>query len=69
VNARAAVASRRADDEVVVAAEILIIRGKEQGRLSLTTSSRAFPSSKLNPINWSALPGLPGDGHRDRRQR
>jgi RNA polymerase primary sigma factor len=27
-------ASRRADDEVVVAAEILIIRGKEQGRLS-----------------------------------
>ena len=31
---RAALASRRADDEVVVAAEILIIRGKEQGRLS-----------------------------------
>jgi hypothetical protein len=33
VNARAAVAPRRADDEIIEAAEILIIRGKEQGRL------------------------------------
>ncbi|TMC49090.1 MAG: RNA polymerase sigma factor RpoD [Chloroflexi bacterium] len=34
VKAPAAVASRRADDEVVDAAEILVIRGKEQGRLN-----------------------------------
>ena len=34
MNARAAVASRRADDEVVHAVEILITRGKEQGRLT-----------------------------------
>jgi RNA polymerase primary sigma factor len=34
VNARAAAAPRTADDDAVVAAEILIIRGKEQGRLS-----------------------------------
>ena len=34
MNARAAVAPRRADDELVDAAQILIIQGKEQGRLS-----------------------------------
>jgi RNA polymerase primary sigma factor len=34
VNARAAAAPRTADDDAVVAAEILIIRGKEQGRLA-----------------------------------
>ena len=34
MKAPAAVASRRADDEVVDAAEILVIRGKEQGRLN-----------------------------------
>jgi RNA polymerase primary sigma factor len=49
VNARAAVASRRADDEVVDAAEILIIRGKEQGRLSPDDVLRGLPVVDSDP--------------------
>ena len=48
MNARA-LASRRADDEVVVAAEILIIRGKEQGRLSPDDVLRGLPVVEAQP--------------------
>ncbi len=49
MNARAAVASRRADDEVVDAAEILIIRGKEQGRLTLDDVLQGLPVAEAEP--------------------
>jgi RNA polymerase primary sigma factor len=49
VNAPAAVASRRADDEVVDAAEILIIRGKEQGRLSPDDVLKGLPVIEAEP--------------------
>jgi RNA polymerase primary sigma factor len=49
VNARAAVASRRADDEVVDAAEILIIRGKEQGRLTPDDVLQGLPVVEAEP--------------------
>ena len=49
MNARAAVASRRADDEVVDAAEILIIRGKEQGRLTPDDVLQGLPVVEAEP--------------------
>ncbi len=49
MNARAAMASRRADDEVVDAAEILIIRGKEQGRLSPDDVLQSLPFIEAEP--------------------
>jgi RNA polymerase primary sigma factor len=49
VKARAALASRRADDEVVVAAEILIVRGKEQGRLSSDDVLQGLPVVEAEP--------------------
>jgi len=49
VSARAAVASRRADDEVVDAAEILIIRGKEQGRLTPDDVLQGLPVAEAEP--------------------
>src|SRR5450759_1846414 len=49
VNARAAVASRRADDEVVHAAEIHIIRGKEQGRLTPDDVLQGLPVIEGEP--------------------
>jgi RNA polymerase primary sigma factor len=49
VNARAAVTSRRADDEVVDAAEILIIRGKEQGRLTPDDVLQGLPVVEAEP--------------------
>jgi RNA polymerase primary sigma factor len=49
VNARAAVTSRRADDEVVHAAEILVIRGKEQGRLTPDEVLQGFPVIDAEP--------------------
>jgi hypothetical protein len=49
VNAGAAVASRRADDEVVHAAEILIIRGKEQGRLTPDDVLQGLPVIEAEP--------------------
>jgi RNA polymerase primary sigma factor len=49
VNARAALASRSADDEVVVAAEILIVRGKEQGRLSPDDVRQGLPVVETEP--------------------
>jgi RNA polymerase primary sigma factor len=49
VNARVAVASRRADDEVVDAAEILIVRGKEQGRLSPDDVLQGLPATEAEP--------------------
>ncbi len=42
-------ASRRADDEVVDAAEILIIRGKEQGRLSPDDVLQSLPFIEAEP--------------------
>jgi RNA polymerase primary sigma factor len=48
VNARAAVASRRADDEVHPA-EILIIRGKEQGRLTPDDVLQGLPVIEAQP--------------------
>jgi RNA polymerase primary sigma factor len=42
-------ASRRADDEVVVAAEILIVRGKEQGRLSSDDVLQGLPVVEAEP--------------------
>jgi RNA polymerase primary sigma factor len=49
VNARAAVGFPRADDEVVAAAVILIIRGKEQGSLSLDDVLRDLPIAEAEP--------------------
>jgi len=49
MNARAAVASWRADDEVVHAAEILIIRGKEPGRLTPDDVLRGLPVIEAEP--------------------
>jgi RNA polymerase primary sigma factor len=49
VNARAAVASRTADDEVVHAAEILIILGKEQGRLPPDDVLQGLPVIEAEP--------------------
>jgi RNA polymerase primary sigma factor len=49
VNARAAVASRRGDDELVDAAEILIIHGKEQGRLSPDAVLQGLPVIEAEP--------------------
>jgi RNA polymerase primary sigma factor len=49
VNARAAVAPRRADDEVIAAAEILIIRGKEQGRLTPDDVLQGLPVAEAEP--------------------
>jgi RNA polymerase primary sigma factor len=49
VNARAAVASRSADDELVDAAEILIIQGKEQGRLSPDDVLQGLPIIEAEP--------------------
>jgi RNA polymerase primary sigma factor len=49
VNARAAAAPRRADDEVVEAAEILIIRGKEQGRLTPDDVLQGLPVAESEP--------------------
>jgi RNA polymerase primary sigma factor len=49
VKARAAVASRTADDEVVHAAEILIIRGKEQGRLTPDDVLGSLPVIEAEP--------------------
>ena len=49
MNARAAVASRRADDELVDAAEILIIQGKEQGRLSPDDVLQGLPVVEAEP--------------------
>jgi RNA polymerase primary sigma factor len=49
VNARAAVTSRRADDQVVDAAEILIIRGKEQGRLTPDDVVQGLPVVEAEP--------------------
>jgi len=42
-------ASRRADDEVVEAAEILIIRGKEQGRLTPDDVLQGLPVAEAEP--------------------
>ena len=49
MNARAAVAPRRADDEVIEAAEILIIRGKEQGRLTPDDVLQGLPVAEAEP--------------------
>jgi RNA polymerase primary sigma factor len=49
VKARAAVASRRDDDEVVDAAEILIVRGKEQGRLTPDEVLQGLPVVEAEP--------------------
>ena len=49
MNARAAVAPRRADDELVDAAEILIIQGKEQGRLSPDDVLQGLPVVEAEP--------------------
>jgi RNA polymerase primary sigma factor len=49
VNARAAVAPRRADDEIIEAAEILIIRGKEQGRLTPDDVLQGLPVAEAAP--------------------
>ena len=49
MSARAAAASRTADDEVVHAAELLIIRGKEQGRLSPDDVQQGFPVIEAEP--------------------
>jgi RNA polymerase primary sigma factor len=49
VNARAAVAPRRADDEVIEAAEILIIRGKEQGHLTPDDVLQGLPVAEAEP--------------------
>jgi RNA polymerase primary sigma factor len=49
VNARAAAASRSADDELVDAAEILIIHGKEQGRLSPDAVLQGLPVIEAEP--------------------
>ena len=70
VNARAAVASRRADDEVVHAAESLIIRGKEQGRLSPDEILESLPMIEAEPDHLERVfQRVPGDGHRGQRQR
>ena len=42
-------APRRADDEVVEAAEILIIRGKEQGRLTPDDVLQGLPVAEVEP--------------------
>jgi len=49
VNVRAAVVSRRADDEVVDAAETLIIRGKEQGCLTPDDVVHGLPVIAVGP--------------------
>jgi RNA polymerase primary sigma factor len=49
VKARAAVAPRTADEEVVHAAEILIIRGKEQGRLTPDYVLGSLPVIEAEP--------------------
>jgi RNA polymerase primary sigma factor len=49
VSAPAAAASRRADDEVVHAAETLVIRGKEQGRLTPDDVLQGFPEIEAEP--------------------
>jgi RNA polymerase primary sigma factor len=49
VNARAAAAPQRADDEVVEAAEILIIRGKELGRLTPDDVLQGLPVAEAEP--------------------
>ncbi len=49
VNATAAVASHKADDAVVHAAEILVIRGKEQGRLAPDDVLQGFPVIDAEP--------------------
>jgi RNA polymerase primary sigma factor len=49
VNAWAAPVSRRADDEVVDAAEILIVRGKEQGRLTPDDVLGSLPVVEAEP--------------------
>jgi len=49
VNARPAVVSRRSDDEVVHAAEILIIQGKDDGRLTPDGILRVLPLIEANP--------------------
>ena len=46
---RAAVAPRGADDDFVDAAEILIIRGKEQGRLSPDDVLQSLPFIEAEP--------------------
>jgi RNA polymerase primary sigma factor len=49
VNARAVVVSRRADDEVVDAAETLIIKGKEQGCLTPDDVVHGLPGIEVGP--------------------
>jgi RNA polymerase primary sigma factor len=49
VNATAAVAPQGADDEVAQAAESLVIRGKEQGRLTPDEVLKAFPVTDAEP--------------------
>jgi RNA polymerase primary sigma factor len=49
VKAPAAAASRRADDEVVHAAETLVILGKEQGRLTPDDVLQGFPVIEAEP--------------------
>jgi RNA polymerase primary sigma factor len=49
MNAQAVVASRRADDQVVHAAELLIIRGKEQGRLTPDDVLQGLPVAEAEP--------------------
>jgi RNA polymerase primary sigma factor len=49
VNASAAVVSQRADAEVVQAAEILVIQGKEEGRLTPNEVLQAFPVIDAEP--------------------
>jgi RNA polymerase primary sigma factor len=49
VNARAAVVPRRADDEVVHAAENLIIRGKEHGRVTPDDVLQTLPLIEAEP--------------------
>jgi len=49
VNAPAGLASRRTGDDVVDAAEILIIRGKEQGRLTPNDVMQGLPVIEAEP--------------------
>ena len=55
VNARAAVVSRRSDDESVNAAEILIIQGKEDGRQTPNCILRLLPRIQARPDQLKRL--------------
>jgi RNA polymerase primary sigma factor len=52
---RASVASRQDDDELVEAAEVLILRGKEQGRLTPDEILRSLPGTEANPDQLESL--------------